>query len=61
MIENVAFDDLRFNKLYVYAYNLRPNLFDALNDNNYFKEATLKSHVYYNKTFIDVLIYSKFK
>ena len=59
LIEEVAFVYMNFHKLFVYAFNLRPNLYKALELNNYIKEAVLVEHCFYNKKFIDVIIHSK--
>ena len=61
LIEEVAFIQLDFHKLYVYAFDLRPHLYVALEKANYFLDARLKEHCFYNKEFKDVLIYSKLK
>jgi RimJ/RimL family protein N-acetyltransferase len=59
LIEKVAFDELSFHKLYVYAFDLRPHLYKALTKNDYFLDAKLKDHCFYNNKFIDVVIHSK--
>ena len=59
LIEEVAFKDLSFKKIYVFAYDLRPKLFQILCENNYNKEAILKSHYLYNSIYYDAKIYSK--
>jgi RimJ/RimL family protein N-acetyltransferase len=59
LIENVAFKDLKLHKLFVYAFDLRPHLYTTLEQNNFFKDAILKEHCYYNHKFIDVVIHSK--
>ncbi len=59
LIEEVAFVYMNFHKLFVYAFDLRPNLYKVLEVNNYIKEAVLKEHCFYNKKFIDVIIHSK--
>lgn len=61
LIEEVAFIQLDFHKLYVYAFDLRPNLYDVLEKVNYFLDARLKEHCFYNNEFEDVVIYSKLK
>lgn len=59
LIEKVAFNDLIFRKLYVYAFDLRPHLYSALEGNSYFLDARLKEHCFFNDEFKDVVIYSK--
>ncbi len=59
ILETVAFQELKFHKIYTYAYNLRLGLFKTLESNNYILEAILKEHCLYEGQFIDVLIHSK--
>ena len=59
LIEDVAFNDLKLHKLFVYAFDLRPHLYEMLIQNNYFLDARLKEHCFYNGDFIDVVIHSK--
>jgi len=59
MLEEVAFQNLNFHKLFVYAFDLRPHLYKALEKNNYFKDAVLSEHCRYNDKYIDVVLYSK--
>jgi len=59
LIENVSFQDLNFKKVYVYAFDLRPHLYDVLIANKYFLDARLKEHCFFQNKFIDVVIHSK--
>lgn len=59
LIENVAFKGLSFHKIYVYAFDLRPHLYDVLLNNEYFLDAILKEHCFYDGQYIDVVIHSK--
>ena len=59
MIESLAFEELSFHKLYVYAFDLRPHLYNVLLDSNYFSDAILKEHCCFDDKFIDVVIHSK--
>ena len=59
LIEKVAFQELDFHKIYTYAYDLRPKLYNILVKNNYNLEAKLKEHIFFDNKFIDVLIHSK--
>ena len=59
LIEQVAFEELNLHKIFVYAFDLRPYLYDTLEENNFIKEAELKEHSYYNNQFINVVIHSK--
>lgn len=59
LLEKVAFEDLEFHKLYVYAFDLRPHLYEALERKSYFLDAQLKDHCFFDGSFKDVVIYSK--
>lgn len=59
LIEDVGFNSIKMNKLYVYSFNLRPKLYEVMKENNYTEEAKLIQHSLHNKKFIDVLIHSK--
>ena len=61
LIENLGFNKLKFKKLYVYAFELRPHLYKVLGKSNHFLEARLKSHCKIKNTYKDVVIYSKIK
>lgn len=60
LIQIVAFQELALHKIFVYAYDLRPRLYDVLEKNDFFLDARLKKHVCFNNKFVDVVIYSKF-
>jgi RimJ/RimL family protein N-acetyltransferase len=59
LIENVAFDNLKFHKIYTYAFDLRPHLYPVLLAAGFYEEARLKDHSNFNGKFIDVVINSK--
>lgn len=59
MIEKVAFDNLDFHKIFVYAFDLRPHLYTVLKNNNFFEDARLIDHCFFDQEFKDVVIYSK--
>ncbi len=59
LLEELAFKQLEFHKLYVYAFDLRPHLYTVLELNQYFKDAVLKEHCIFNDQFRDVVIHSK--
>ena len=61
LIEQVAFYELNFHKIYTYAFDLRPHLYNVLDENDYQNEARLKEQCFYNGKYIDVVIHSKFK
>lgn len=60
MIEEVAFDELNLHKIFTYAYDIRPKLYEALTLSNYLQEARLVQHTLIQNEFRDVLIHSKF-
>jgi RimJ/RimL family protein N-acetyltransferase len=59
LIEELAFEQMAFVKLYVYAFDLRPHLYTTLQKNNYFLDARLKKHCLINGELKDVVIHSK--
>src|SRR5690606_1415895 len=44
LIEQVAFKELNLHKLFVYAFDLRPHLYKAIEERGFIKEAVLKEH-----------------
>jgi len=60
LIENVAFNELNFNKIYTYAFDFRPKLYKILESNNFSKEAILRNHIKVQNNFFDIVIHSKF-
>ena len=60
LIEQVAFIELNFHKIFTFAFDLRPHLFLAIESADFKYEATLKEHYYFNKKHYDVIIHSKF-
>ncbi|MEY3811800.1 MAG: hypothetical protein RIT11_917 [Pseudomonadota bacterium] len=59
LLEEMAFNNLKFHKIYTYAFDIRPKLFEILNESHYLKEARLRDHVLINNVYYDVLIHSK--
>lgn len=59
LIEQLAFEQLKLSKIYVYAFDLRPHLYSTLINNNYFLDARLKNHCIYDGALKDVVIHSK--
>lgn len=59
LIEQVAFKELQLHKIFIYAYNLRPKLYEAAESQQFYKEAILKEHILFDDKFIDVVIHSK--
>lgn len=61
LIEEVAFNELKLHKIFTYAFDLRPHLYQVLEQNGYIKEAILKEHCFFDNKFIDVIIHKKRK
>ena len=61
LIEQVAFGELTFHKVFTYALDLRPKLYPVLENSGFAKEAVLKNHCLFNSKHVDVVIHSKFK
>jgi RimJ/RimL family protein N-acetyltransferase len=58
LLKQVAFASLNLHKTYVYAFDLRPHLYDSLEKAGYFFDCRLTEHSFYNNEFKDVVIYS---
>lgn len=61
LIDQVAFKELSFHKLFTYAFDVRPDIYGIIEKCGFNREATLKEHCHFNGDFIDVIIHSKFK
>ena len=59
LIEKVAFKELKFHKIFTYAFDLRPNLYPVLISAGFNEEARLKQHCFSEGKYIDVVIHSK--
>lgn len=59
LIEKIGFVELKMHKLFTYAFDVRPNLYVALEKSNYTREAVLIQHTIFNNKYIDVVIHSK--
>jgi RimJ/RimL family protein N-acetyltransferase len=59
MINDIASNDLCLIKTYTYAYDLRPKLYNALEDSCYKLEARLRKHKKIDNKFVDILIHSR--
>ena len=59
LIEQVAFQDLNFHKLSTYAFDLRPHLYEIIENAGFVKEATLKEHCIFNGKYNDVIMHGK--
>jgi RimJ/RimL family protein N-acetyltransferase len=60
LLENIAFNELNFHKIFTYAFDIRPHLFELLLESGYVEEATLFEQVLIDKCFKNVRIHSKF-
>lgn len=58
-IEQIAFYDLQFVKIFTFAYDMRPKLYEALALSGFDEEARLKNHCIFEGKIIDVLIHAK--
>ena len=59
LIEQVAFNDLNFKKIFIYAYDVRKHLYPILIENNYTLTERIKNNYKFNNKGLDALIYSK--
>ena len=59
LIERIAFEDINLHKIYTFAFDLRPQLYEVLKNTNYIEEARLKEHCLFQNNYIDILIHSK--
>lgn len=59
LIEQVAFTELNLHKLFTYAFDVRPHLYEAIEHKGYKKEAVLKEHCYFHGAYKDVVIHTK--
>lgn len=58
LLFQVAFDELKLHKIYTYAFDLRPHLYEAIKAKGFKKEAVLKEHCLYDNEYKDVVIHS---
>lgn len=59
LIEQVAFEALSMHKIFTYAFDLRPRLYEVLLDSGFIEECRLKEHCIFNDKYLDVVIHSK--
>lgn len=59
LIENVAFIDLKFHRIFTYAFDLRPRIYSVLELSGFVRESVLKDKVVFEGKNIDVVIHSK--
>ena len=60
LIEEVAFNELKFHKIFTFAFDLRPHLYAPIEAAGFVKEATLKEHFCFKGEYKDVIIHTKF-
>lgn len=60
LLNQVAFKELELQKIFTYAFDLRPHLYPIFENAGFVLEARLKNHCFFNKEFKDVIIHSKF-
>jgi RimJ/RimL family protein N-acetyltransferase len=60
LIEIVAFEEIGFHKIFTYAFDIRPRLYQVLEKAGFVEEARLKKHHLVGNQYIDVLIHTKF-
>jgi RimJ/RimL family protein N-acetyltransferase len=59
LLEKFAFADLGLHKIFTYAFDIRPKLYEALILSGFKKEATLSEHCLFQGKYIDVVIHKK--
>ena len=57
LLRQIAFNDLDLHKIYTYAFDLRPHLYEAIEAKGFVKEAVLKDHCLFNNVYKDVVIH----
>lgn len=60
LIEKVAFEKLHLYRIFTYSFNLRPNLYDILNELSYIEERRLKNSYQYKNKYFDAIINAKY-
>jgi RimJ/RimL family protein N-acetyltransferase len=59
LIEQVAFREMRLHKIFTYAFDMRPHLYEAVEAAGFVQEARLKEQCFFEGKFIDVVIHAK--
>ena len=59
LIQLLAFEEMHFYKIFTFAFDLRPRLYEVLLKAGFYEEARLKDHCFFHNKYIDVLIHSK--
>jgi hypothetical protein len=60
ILKKIVESSLKFIKIFTYAYDIRPYLFQALIENDFVEEARLKKHIIIDNKSHDVIIHSYF-
>ncbi len=60
LIEKLAFQELSFHKIFTYAFDLRPKLYDVLEIAGFSQEAKLIDHCIFENEYKNIFIHSKF-
>ena len=58
LIKQLAFNELNLHKIFTYAFDIRPHLYNVLEKNEFTKEVNLKDHCRFNGEYKDVVIHS---
>jgi RimJ/RimL family protein N-acetyltransferase len=61
LLFQIAFEELKLHKIYTYAYDHRPYLYEAIEAKGFIREATLKEHCLFQEKYRDVVIHSIIK
>lgn len=59
LIEQLAFSELKFHKIFTYAFDIRLHLYRPIEKSGFNKEAILKDHCLFEGEYKDVIIHSK--
>lgn len=59
LIEELAFQELKLHKIFVFAFDLRPHLYKAIENAGFVKEAILREHCLFQGEYKNVIIHSK--
>ncbi len=60
LLKNVAFEELNFHKIYTFSFDVRPRLYEALDNSGFFLEGVFSNHCSVNNRQQDVRIHSCF-
>jgi RimJ/RimL family protein N-acetyltransferase len=60
LIKRLAFKELELNKIFTYAFDIRPRLYEALEVSGFIEEARLKEHCKIGNEYKDVVFHSCF-